>query len=119
MRVACSVSALCANRLPRSTWRSSSSSRSGTVATLSRPPVTSTAVHDIVVFGATGFVGRLVAEYLDKADADVALAGRSREKLEALGIDRPLIVADADDPGALARSARVVARRSARTAAAG
>jgi short subunit dehydrogenase-like uncharacterized protein len=65
-------------------------------------------VHDIVVFGATGFVGRLVAEYLAKSDADVALAGRSREKLEALGIDRPLIVADADDPGELARSARVV-----------
>ncbi|MDA0185440.1 saccharopine dehydrogenase NADP-binding domain-containing protein [Solirubrobacter phytolaccae] len=65
-------------------------------------------MHDIVVFGATGFVGRLVAEYLDKTDADVALAGRSRSKLEALGIDRPLIVADADDPGALARSARVV-----------
>jgi short subunit dehydrogenase-like uncharacterized protein len=66
-------------------------------------------VHDIVVFGATGFVGRLIAEYLDKADVDVALAGRSRAKLEALGIDRPLIVADAGDPAALARSARVVA----------
>jgi len=65
-------------------------------------------VHDIVVFGATGFVGRLVAEYLDRTDADVALAGRSREKLAALGIDRPLIVADADDPAELARSARVV-----------
>ncbi|MBE2319623.1 saccharopine dehydrogenase NADP-binding domain-containing protein [Solirubrobacter sp. CPCC 204708] len=66
-------------------------------------------MYDIVVFGATGFVGRLIAEYLDSTDADVALAGRSREKLEALGIDRPLIVADADDPAALARSARVVA----------
>lgn len=65
-------------------------------------------MHDIVVFGATGFVGRLVAEYLDRTDADIALAGRSRAKLEALGIDRPLIVADADDPAALARSARVV-----------
>jgi short subunit dehydrogenase-like uncharacterized protein len=66
-------------------------------------------VHDIVVFGATGFVGRLVAEYLDRLDVDVALAGRSRAKLEALGIDRPLIVADADQPEVLARSARVVA----------
>ncbi|RKQ90652.1 short subunit dehydrogenase-like uncharacterized protein [Solirubrobacter pauli] len=65
-------------------------------------------MHDIVVFGATGFVGRLVAEYLDKTDADIALAGRSRAKLEALGIDRPLIVADADDPAELACSARVV-----------
>jgi short subunit dehydrogenase-like uncharacterized protein len=66
-------------------------------------------VHDVVVFGATGFVGRLIAEYLDRQDLDLALAGRSREKLEALGIDRPLIVADADDPAQLARSARVVA----------
>lgn len=66
-------------------------------------------MHDIVVFGATGFVGRLVAEYLDKADVDVALAGRSRAKLEGLGIDRPLIVADAEDPRELVRSARVVA----------
>ena len=66
-------------------------------------------MHDIVVFGATGFVGKLIAEYLDKADVDLALAGRSREKLEALGIDRPLIVADADHPAELARSARVVA----------
>ena len=40
---------------------------------------------------------------------DLALAGRSREKLEALGIDRPLIVADADDPARWRASARVVA----------
>ena len=66
---------------------------------------------DIVVFGATGFVGRLVAEYLvahAPAGVRVGLAGRSRTKLEALGLDCPLVVADADDPGELARSARVV-----------
>jgi short subunit dehydrogenase-like uncharacterized protein len=43
--------------------------------------------HDIVLFGATGFTGALTAEYLARnAAADVrwALAGRSREKLEAL-----------------------------------
>ncbi|MFP5416451.1 MAG: hypothetical protein ACLGHZ_06190 [Actinomycetes bacterium] len=42
---------------------------------------------DIVVFGASGFVGRLVAEHLaTAADAGVrvGLAGRSLAKLEAL-----------------------------------
>src|SRR3954452_6252942 len=66
---------------------------------------------DIVVFGATGFVGRLVAEYLlanTPAGVTVGLAGRSRSKLEALELDAPLIVADAGDPDELARSARVV-----------
>src|SRR5688500_9538943 len=77
-------------------------------------------VNDIVVFGATGFVGRLVAEYLAghaPASATVALAGRSRAKLERvraeLGTpDWPLIVADTADPAsltALARETRVVA----------
>ena len=39
---------------------------------------------DIVVFGATGFVGRLVALYLAEHAPDgvrVALAGRTRSKL--------------------------------------
>ncbi len=42
---------------------------------------------DIVLFGATGFTGALVAEYLATADTEglrIALAGRSREKVEAL-----------------------------------
>src|SRR2546429_3805902 len=42
---------------------------------------------DLVLFGATGFVGRLTAEYLAAAAGDevrVGLAGRSREKLERL-----------------------------------
>jgi len=66
---------------------------------------------DIVVFGATGFVGRLVAEYLlanKPQDVTVGLAGRSREKLEKLGLDAPLIVADANEPEDLAQQARVV-----------
>ncbi len=71
--------------------------------------------HDIVVFGATGFVGRLVAGYLARAAADgvrVALAGRSQQKLEQVraGIDGaqhwPLLVADSQDDAALARLAR-------------
>ncbi len=43
---------------------------------------------DIVLVGATGFVGRLVAAHLrDHADPDlkIAIAGRSRDKLAALG----------------------------------
>ena len=66
---------------------------------------------DIVVFGATGFVGRLVARYLvanKPPGVTVGIAGRSRAKLEALGLDVPIIVADASDPAELASSARVV-----------
>jgi len=64
---------------------------------------------DIVVFGATGFVGRLVAEYLAEhapAGVTIGLAGRSPEKLERtaaeLGIDWPLVVADTSDAASLA-----------------
>ena len=62
---------------------------------------------DIVVYGATGFTGKLVAEYLGGRDHGVtwAMAGRSLTRLEAvrdaLGIAVPLIVADADDPASL------------------
>lgn len=77
--------------------------------------------HDVVVFGASGFVGALVARHLADHGPDgvrVALAGRSRERIEAVraGLpDRargwPILVADVADPGALAAmagSARVV-----------
>jgi short subunit dehydrogenase-like uncharacterized protein len=67
---------------------------------------------DIVVYGATGFTGQLVAEYLAaryKNDEELrwAMAGRSLEKLksvrDAIGAaaDTPLIVADASDPASL------------------
>ena len=67
---------------------------------------------DIVVYGATGFTGQLVAEYLAaqyKADSGLkwAMAGRSKDKLaavrDAIGApaDTPLIVADAGDPASL------------------
>jgi short subunit dehydrogenase-like uncharacterized protein len=77
--------------------------------------------HDVVVYGATGFVGRLTAAHLAQhtpPDLRVALAGRSRDRLEAAraGLppaarDWPLIVADATDPlslAALATGTRVV-----------
>src|SRR6202048_5322195 len=67
---------------------------------------------DIVVYGATGFTGQLVAEYLathytGKDPPKWALAGRSLDKLasvrDASGApaDTPLIVADAGDPASL------------------
>jgi short subunit dehydrogenase-like uncharacterized protein len=67
---------------------------------------------DIVVYGATGFTGQLVAEYLAahyKADSGLnwAMAGRSKDKLaavrDAIGApkDTSLIVADAGDPASL------------------
>jgi short subunit dehydrogenase-like uncharacterized protein len=72
----------------------------------------STAKFDIVVYGATGFTGQLVAEYLaahykdDKA-LTWAMAGRSLDKLKAVRdaigapADTPLIVADASDAASL------------------
>ncbi|WP_371195231.1 trans-acting enoyl reductase family protein [Glaciecola sp. SC05] len=68
---------------------------------------------DLVVFGATGFTGRLVAEYLEhqyKNDSNVkwAMAGRSLQKLQEvraeMGVSEAveLIVADGDDENALA-----------------
>ncbi|MEM6585395.1 MAG: saccharopine dehydrogenase NADP-binding domain-containing protein, partial [Pseudomonadota bacterium] len=68
---------------------------------------------DIIVYGATGYTGRLVAEYLDQhyGSSDNApkwaMAGRSMEKLEAVRdeigapADTPLVVANADDPADL------------------
>ena len=74
---------------------------------------------DIVVFGATGFVGKLTAEYLAEHAPDgvrIGLAGRSQEKLarvnSELGKDWPTIVADSSDPAsikAMAERCRVVA----------
>src|SRR5258708_34989116 len=64
---------------------------------------------EIVVYGATGFTGQLVAEYLaahyiGKSEPKWAMAGRSLEKLasvrDAIGApaDTALIKADASDP---------------------
>ena len=71
---------------------------------------------DIVVHGATGFTGRLVAEYLaarypngaNPEGIRWAMGGRSADKLAAVRdeigapADTPLVVTDADDPAALA-----------------
>ncbi len=71
--------------------------------------------YDVVLWGATGFTGRLVAEYLVEglgaSKIRLALGGRSPSKLEALrgrfatqsrlAADLPIIVADSFDRSAL------------------
>lgn len=70
------------------------------------------AEFDIIVYGATGFTGRLVAEYLAQTygvggEVKWAMAGRSADKLAAvrdeIGApkDTPLMVADASDPASV------------------
>jgi len=64
--------------------------------------------YDIVVYGATGFTGRLVAEYLNSRygngdEVSWAMGARSQEKLKSvrseIGLpeDTPLVVADSND----------------------
>lgn len=65
---------------------------------------------DIMVFGATGYVGKLTAGYLARSGSglQIALAGRSQTRLEAVrnslggrAKNWPLIVADVDQPSSL------------------
>jgi short subunit dehydrogenase-like uncharacterized protein len=69
---------------------------------------------DIVLYGATGFVGKLTAEYLARAagDARIALAGRSPDRLRAVreilaesAQSWPLLTADATSPSTLTQMA--------------
>ena len=77
---------------------------------------------DVVVYGATGYTGQLVAEYMGQRYRESkgltwAIAGRSQEKLESvqndfgLPADTPCVLADASDAGslvAMANRAKVV-----------
>ncbi|MBY0581361.1 MAG: saccharopine dehydrogenase NADP-binding domain-containing protein [Sphingomonas sp.] len=67
---------------------------------------------DVIVYGSTGYTGRLVAEYLAQAypgkdKPKWAMAGRSEAKLQEVRAligapaDTPLVVADADDPASI------------------
>jgi short subunit dehydrogenase-like uncharacterized protein len=67
---------------------------------------------DVIVYGATGFTGRLVAEHMlakygAGGDVKWAMAGRSKSKLEAVrteigaSADVPLVIADASNPASL------------------
>jgi short subunit dehydrogenase-like uncharacterized protein len=83
--------------------------------------VTADRDHDLVVYGATSFVGQILCRYLARrhgtaGDLRWAIAGRSASKLDdvarATGSDVQRIVADASDRAALdemAASTRVVA----------
>jgi saccharopine dehydrogenase (NAD+, L-glutamate forming) len=80
--------------------------------------------HDVVIFGATGFTGGLVADYLARNAPESlrwALAGRNHDKLfstrarvsrlDPAAERLPLVVADSEDPDSLRRlaeSTRVV-----------
>lgn len=77
--------------------------------------------HDLVIFGATSFVGMLIAQYVARnapGDLNVAVAGRSRDKLEQVRSDLPgkasdwdIVTADADDADqmkSLAESTKVL-----------
>ena len=74
--------------------------------------------HDIVLWGATGFTGKLVAEYLvrnvwakgNPQGLRLALAGRNRDKLEAVrsdlavldgGEELPILLGDSHDRGSM------------------
>jgi short subunit dehydrogenase-like uncharacterized protein len=78
--------------------------------------------HDVAVYGATGFVGRLLAAHLAEhapAGTRIALAGRDRGRLAAVRAGLPgaarewdVVVADSTDPAsleALAAATRVLA----------
>nr|WP_066053512.1 saccharopine dehydrogenase NADP-binding domain-containing protein [Halioglobus sp. HI00S01] len=68
--------------------------------------------YDIILYGASGFTGRLVAEYLQKVygngeDLVWAIAGRNEDKLREIANaidapDTPIVVADSRDSNALA-----------------
>jgi short subunit dehydrogenase-like uncharacterized protein len=71
--------------------------------------------HDLIVLGASGFTGRLVADYIKRCAPPGrvrwAIAGRNRDKLEALGLGVPIVVGDTLDPAAvraIASSTKVV-----------
>ena len=62
---------------------------------------------DIIVYGATGFTGRLCAAYLAASQSSVkwAIAGRNADKLATVnretGANVEIIIADSDDVAAL------------------
>jgi len=72
---------------------------------------------DVLVYGSTGFIGRLVAEHLLKVYGAAgalkwAMAGRDRSRLEAVRSEigapasLPLVIADSSDPASLTAMVR-------------
>ncbi|MGV6801680.1 MAG: saccharopine dehydrogenase family protein [bacterium] len=73
--------------------------------------MTATKEFDLIIYGASGFTGRLIADYLGRSPSakniNWAMAGRNREKLEAVRAEisapptTPLVIADAATPATL------------------
>lgn len=79
--------------------------------------MTNTREFDVVLFGATGYTGQLVADHLAAhgSGARLALAGRNKERLQHVASEirtsLPLLVGDSQDPAfvsQLAQRAKVV-----------
>jgi len=69
--------------------------------------------YEIILYGASGFTGRLVAEYLATAHSDLkwAIAGRNHQKLEQIRDklmmpELPIVIADSHDTEQLTQMAR-------------
>ena len=69
--------------------------------------------YEIILYGASGFTGQLVAEYLSIEYPDVrwAIAGRNQQKLETLRLklglpELPILIADSHDTEQLADMVR-------------
>jgi short subunit dehydrogenase-like uncharacterized protein len=66
--------------------------------------MSTTRQYDIVIFGASGYTGKLTAEYITKklpTDLRWALAGRSQSKLEAVAAECKALNPDRLQPGEL------------------
>jgi short subunit dehydrogenase-like uncharacterized protein len=64
--------------------------------------MSATRAYDLVVFGATGYTGKLTAEYIAAklpTDLKWAIAGRSRSKLEAVAAECKAVNPDRIQPG--------------------
>jgi len=69
--------------------------------------------YEIILYGASGFTGQLVAEYLATAQSDLkwAIAGRNRQKLEQVRdklkmAELPIVIADSHDTEQLTQMVR-------------
>ena len=69
--------------------------------------------YEIILYGASGFTGQLVAEYLSTAQSDLkwAIAGRNRQKLEQVRDklkmpELPIVIADSHDTEQLTQMVR-------------
>ncbi len=66
--------------------------------------------YDVVLYGATGFTGKLIARQLEKHGVSFAVAGRSADKVQALSASLKTnpepIVASVDEPDSLVAMAK-------------